>query len=40
MMTVANLNPSKQAKVCVSFAAVFAALQILGCFTLIPDSPY
>lgn len=40
MMTVANLNPSKQAKVCVTFSAVFALFQILGCLIVIPDSPY
>ena len=40
MMVVANLNPDKQAKVLVTFSVVFAVAQIIGCFTVIPDSPY
>lgn len=40
MMIVANYNPSSSAKVLVTFLAVFGVAQIIGCFTLIPDSPY
>lgn len=40
MMNVAAYGAVQQAKVCVTFSAVFAAFQILGCFTVIPDSPY
>lgn len=40
MMNIADYDPIKQAKVYVTFSAVFSALQILGCFTVIPDSPY
>jgi hypothetical protein len=40
MMVVANLDNSKEAKVLVTFSVVFAVVQIIGCFTVIPNSPY
>lgn len=40
MMNISGLDPFKQAKVLVTFAIVFAVAQIIGCFTVIPDSPY
>ena len=40
MMIISNFDPAKQSKILVTFNGVFAISQIVGCFTIIPDSPY
>lgn len=40
LMHISHYDKSKAAIVLVSFNAIFALIQIIGCLTIVPNSPY